>query len=230
MNKLASVTDYELTDNYQHIENIKQLLTNQNITFRWEHPLRKWEYGTILTALREFDATEKGTILSVGGGGSVLEVALAWLGFEVHIVDPGDIKTWIDRQSQLVEGRLTFVQSFIDDFNPPEPYKMTIAVSVVEHVEDDAGFLKKLIEVTEPGGLIGITTDFHPEGGVFTPGHLRTYNADTLKTLMSGVNPQGELNYENFNPNVGAYTFASYIGTTNQKPLKPSVKKGRKSK
>lgn len=211
-NKCLSETDYVTTDSYQHVINIRHHL--RGVQHRWEHPHRRWEYGLALSALRSIDAR---TVLDVGGGGSVFAPAAAWINAAVTIIDPGDCSTWVEAQSAAIGKPMTYIQKEFTGESIAGKFDAVTCLSVIEHVERDEEFLAGLVDKVSPGGLLCLTTDFHPSGETQCDGHLRTYNADGMNRLRGALTALGlrvhgqPPDYSDFAPHVNGYTFASLV-------------------
>jgi len=71
-------------------------------------------------------------------------------------------------------------------------YDLITATEVVEHVRDAAFLWRLLFRCTEPGGLVALTTRFHPGPDAFDtwwyrrdPTHVRFYSTDTLRWIAN---------------------------------------------
>lgn len=216
--KTLELVDYQRFDrSIQHIKNMQSVMSG--VPVRFEHPHRTWEYGLTLEALRQNGAK---TVLDVGGGGSLFAPAATWIGMEVRQVDPGDHGEAITQQSKHLGKILGFVQmDFMDYPLPPNNqycYDAVTCLSVIEHVPDDTLFFAKLAEHVRPGGLLCLTTDFHPSGEAVSAGHLRSYNAQNMHEWIKLADPIFEMtpfgdtpDYEYFEPFVYDYTFAALV-------------------
>lgn len=208
--KTIELEDYRVFGETQHVVNIKNMLG----TFggREEHPHRSWEYGLVLHALREHGCKN---ILDVGGGSSLFGPTAAWIDMRVIVVDPCDYAEWTHAQAMRIGGKLLhYVQQDFMQFDNPEKFDAVTCISVLEHVDDDLAFFKKLAAHVKPGGLLAITVDFWPDGAQKSGGHIRTYNADRLRMLaesVEGFTPLGKLDYEHVDSYVYGYTFASLV-------------------
>jgi len=57
-----------------------------------------------------------------------------------------------------------------------------VCSEVIEHVEDPADFVRALVNVTAPGGVLVLTTPNRP---VSDPGHIRVYSRPMLEGLFA---------------------------------------------
>lgn len=194
---------------------IPQMLDRVNgAPIRFEHQHRCWEYGLILKALRDVGAK---SILDVGGGGSAFAPSAAWLGMEVLQVDPAESGAWVAEQASRLKLNMTYVTKDFFEFESAEKFDAVTCLSVIEHVEKDNEFFRKLLKHVVEHGLLCLTTDFHPTGEKRTEGHLRTYAANDLLRLASVARANG---FDYFGPRpyylwhgaqVNDYTFASLV-------------------
>lgn len=210
--KCLAEADYERTNDFEHLDAIRGLLNG--ITHRYEHPHRRWEYGMTLAAVRSIDAR---SVLDVGGGGSLFAPAVAWINASVTIVDPGDCKAWVTAQSARIGKPLTYIQRGFTPDSVAGQFDAVTCISVIEHVEDDEQFLRDMASKVATGGLLCLTTDFHPTGQRQCDGHLRTYNADGMNHMRNVLTSLGFVDYgwwpdyTGYTPEVNGYTFASLI-------------------
>lgn len=208
--KTLNPQDYEEFDEHLHVLNIIGLIGQQNV--RYEHPHRKWEYGIMLNALRQENVIN---ILDVGGGGSAFAPAASYLDMNVIQVDPGHSEKLVSEQSRLLGIPLTYIKEDFFTFETDQLFDAVIALSVIEHVPDHFSFFDKMKRFVKPGGILAITTDFHPDGTPKVDGHLRTYNEECLMHLKDIIANDFEFldgyDYSFFEPNVNNYTFASMI-------------------
>ncbi len=210
--KVLSVEDYKLFTEDEHVLNIRQLL--KNVTHRFEHPHRKWEYGIVLNALRKNQAKD---VLDVGGGGSVFAPAAAWLGMQVTTVDPGEVGSWIDAQSKTLQKELIFEQLPFEEFKSKNKFDAVTCISTIEHMPNYLEMIVKMASYVRKGGLLALTFDFHPSGEQRVSGHLKTFNLADVEEFMSILKDKGFTIFEDgfdyiyTTDNVNNYTFASLI-------------------
>lgn len=204
--------DYEIYDGIGHVQNIVGMLQGHGVPHRFDHPHRAWEYGLAIDASQSIDAKH---ILDVGGGGGVFAPAIAYTGVEVLQVDPDNVGGWIAQQSQLLGRPITFVQSDFMLYHTERKFDAVVCLSVIEHVEDDRAFFKKLLTHVKRDGLLILTTDFAPDGLPHNPFHRRTYNTQQLKALVKlsrrKFRYHGRLSYGDHGGPVNGYNFASVV-------------------
>ncbi len=66
-------------------------------------------------------------------------------------------------------------------------YDSIVSFQVIEHIENDALFLKEIHRVLKPGGIALLTTPNRKMSLSRNPWHIREYLADELKNLASGI-------------------------------------------
>ncbi|MFN8392172.1 MAG: methyltransferase domain-containing protein [Bdellovibrionota bacterium] len=210
--KTLHPNDYQWIGEAQHIPQMLKRLDGAPV--RFEHQHRAWEYGLVLKALRQAGVSK---VLDVGGGASLFGAAAGWMGMEVLQVDPADCGGWVSYQAEALRLPLTYVRQEFQSFVSLERFDAVTCLSVIEHVEDDDAFFSHLLRFVADGGLLCLTTDFHPSGEKLTDGHLRTYSAKQLLHFAAHARQHG---FEQFGPkpcyfyygnHVNDYTFASLI-------------------
>ncbi len=147
--------------------------------------------------------------------------AASWVGMEVTQVDPGDVTSWIAEQNRVLvqheKGALTYEQMDFFNYSSRKKFDAVTCLSTIEHVVDDKKFFLKLLSLVKKGGLLILTTDFHPTAKVQVDGHLRTYNKRSMHDFIEWAMPKGfvpydaSTDYDFFEENVNNYTFASLI-------------------
>lgn len=191
------------------------------VSYRFEHPRREWEYGLVMNALRRAGAK---SVLDVGGGGSIFAPACEWPGLDMKTttVDPGDVGSWIKGQKRRLagEGRdplMAFHQENFLDWGSKEKFDAVVSISTIEHVTEDTKFFDKLLTFVKKGGILALTTDFHPSGQPQVGGHIKAYTAGAMQHWANVAKKKGfefylgEPSWEHFSPEVNGYTFASLI-------------------
>jgi hypothetical protein len=216
LSKTLDVADYkELYDSTGILTDLERTLSQHGVVYRNEHQHRKWEYSMTLKALKMAGAK---SLLDVGGGGSIFApfARMNGLGYVLQ-VDPGDVGSWIQQQAHVINYDLDFVQKDFLNWDDERQFEAVSCLSVIEHVPSHIEFFTRLLERVVDRGLLCLTTDFHPSGEAKVGGHLRTYNANSMKTFveiafMYGFTPfLGEPDYSKFEVAVNSYTFASLI-------------------
>ncbi|MEL7061320.1 MAG: methyltransferase domain-containing protein [Acidobacteriota bacterium] len=137
-------------------------------------------------------------LLDVGGRRSPYTIGLA---ADVTILDvpPADaIQRQLDlgvtektaetvtrRRSNIVDLRL---EDMTRSTLPDGSFDAAVSVEVVEHVEDDATFIRQIARVLRPGGFVYLTTpngDYRRnEGSDHNPDHVRHYTRAQLRALL----------------------------------------------
>ena len=136
--------------------------------------VRSWEYGNLLTGLKNmnYDFRHK-KILDIGTGGSLLPDYLAEMGAEVTTVD-------IEQplENRRYEKNVTFVQSSMTRLPfKSESYDLVLCISALEHLDMKYGYDKlynkktyekralaailEMKRVTKRDGFVYLTTDFY---------------------------------------------------------------------
>lgn len=158
--------------NEQHLRDTMQAL--KGVPYRLDHPHRLWEYGIMLAALQ---ANETHTILEIGGGSSLFAPAVALLGMEVMQVDIKACADWAAKQEEMLNIYLPYTTQDFFEYETEEKFDAVVSISVIEHTSADASvtrstdeldvakrmlFFERMLDLVTPGGLVAITTDFHP--------------------------------------------------------------------
>jgi ubiquinone/menaquinone biosynthesis C-methylase UbiE len=174
-----------------------------NIQYSFEHKHRMWEYGIVLKALKE---NQTKTLLDVGGGASIFAPACAFTGMDVT-----------QKQNEILpeKRRVEYIREDFFNFSYPQEFDAVTAISVLEHVELDLVFFRKLLGFVKPGGLVAITVDFHPSSKPLVKEHLRTYREADLVPFFTSDGDftifREDIDYTWRGPDVNSYTFASII-------------------
>jgi SAM-dependent methyltransferase len=174
------------------------------------HDARYWEYALGLRVFLQSGAT---SVLDVGGGGALFSPLVAKCGAAVTQIDPGDFSGIVAAESRVIEVPIGFAISDTFGWNDG-PYDMVACLSVIEHVPDHELFFHKLCTLVKHKGVLFLTTDFHPSGQAQVEGHLRTYNQDSLESLVKKaarhkMKPLGKPNWSYFGQHVYQYNFCS---------------------
>ena len=180
--------------------------------YRYEHPMRKWEYGLALKFLLEVGAE---TVLDVGGGGSALAPILQHYGMEVTQLDPDPSgAVTIAKQNEILGSDMKFINKNFLEFKGRKKFDAIICMSTIEHIptrEEERLFFQKLLKKAP---FLFLTTDFSPSAEAFSAAHYRTYNKVSMNKLAnmarnSGFDYYGEVDYTYSGAMVYDYTFAS---------------------
>lgn len=200
--------DYgQLKDEVGRVEAARARFAGQH---RFDHEHRAWEYGVCLQALGPAKSVPGKKVLDVGGGDSVLGGALALGGADVTVVDVSDYN-----ERSVGMGCRYRRADFTHGIG--ETFDAVFCVSVIEHTERPDDFFKSLCAAVRPGGVLALTTDFHPSGAAQIGGHCKCFNAADLAryaqmAAADGFTAAGELDYSDRGaPIFGAYNFASLV-------------------
>jgi 2-polyprenyl-3-methyl-5-hydroxy-6-metoxy-1,4-benzoquinol methylase len=139
-------------------------------------------------AIRALSRVEpEAAVLDVGATESTLCLSLATLGYHVTAIDP--------RPNPLSHGRLRIVVGSIEEWNTDTTFDAVVCLSTIEHVGTgdygqeaserrvDLEAMKRIRELTRPGGLLVLTTAVGDATGD-EPG--RVYDRAGLDELLEG--------------------------------------------
>jgi len=204
--KCLTLEDFNTFSEHQLIEPFMQRI---HPNYRYEHPMRKWEYGLALKLLLEIGAEK---ILDVGGGGSLLAPVLSHYGIHVTQIDPDPSgESTVAKQNEILGQSNEFICQDFLEYRGRTKYDAVICMSTIEHIkdEDEKTFFLKLLK---PAPFLFLSTDYSPKGKPFSVAHERTYNSASLKRLAKlakGWSFYGGVDYSYRQPLVYEYTFAS---------------------
>ena len=88
---------------------------------------------------------------------------------------------------------------------PDNAYDSVVSFQVIEHIQDDALFLKEIHRVMKPGGIALLTTPNRSMSLSRNPWHIREYLSAELKSLAETIFPVVEMKGITGNPKVMAY-------------------------
>jgi len=134
--------------------------------------------------LRKFPPRGRGPIFDVGGGNGFVAKRLMEAGWDVVLVEPGPsgARNAKKRGLEHVVCGTTHSARFKNGSLP------AIGVfDVVEHIEDDLGFLRHLWDLLEPGGLLYLTVpayNFLWSHEDLDAGHFRRYTLASMKMKL----------------------------------------------
>jgi SAM-dependent methyltransferase len=132
-------------------------------------------------------------VLDVGAAESTVAFSLASLGYEVTALDP--------RPYPFSHPRLVTVTSALGDWDSDRVFDAVICLSTIEHVglgaygleagqdRADLAAMRRLHELTRPGGRLLLTTRFGKAGA---DSFQRTYDRDGIAELLTGWKVEDE--------------------------------------
>ena len=125
------------------------------------------------------------TFFDIGGGNGCVSKALQLSGLEVVLVEPGPTGALNARH----RGVQTVVQSTLEDAGfAPQSLPSAGLFDVLEHIDNDAGFLRLIHSYLQPEGTLYVTVPAYnflwPNDDVHA-GHFRRYTTSTLSRLLT---------------------------------------------
>jgi 2-polyprenyl-3-methyl-5-hydroxy-6-metoxy-1,4-benzoquinol methylase len=131
------------------------------------------------------------TFIEVGVGTGVLSRPLCDRGYEGLGVEFSDDAAAVARRAMadyVAAGRYRLIADDIFNLHPDgRRYSFGISLMVMEHVDDDVGFVQRIAQFLEPGGLVIIAVPGRRDRwGIEdeTVGHLRRYDRSDLQRVM----------------------------------------------
>jgi SAM-dependent methyltransferase len=160
-------------------EGNEQCFEVEDISFWFRH-----RNACIIELLRQFPPPGNGAIFDVGGGNGFVAKGLQDAGLEVVLVEPGTtgahnakkrgVKNVVCATTQAVgftQGSMAAIGVF----------------DVVEHIDDDSGFLRHLSDLLKPNGMLYLTVPayrFLWSAADVQAGHFRRYNLTSLNKKL----------------------------------------------
>jgi SAM-dependent methyltransferase len=80
--------------------------------------------------------------------------------------------------------RIEFRVADLGDAWPVEGADVAVAFQIIEHFEDDDGFVRRALEAVRPGGVVVMTTPNRLRSFSENPYHVREYTGDELRELL----------------------------------------------
>ena len=123
--------------------------------------------------------------------GDVLEIGTG-MGYGVDVIAPAaESFTTIDKNVPEFENELPANAKFRQMVVPPlnfadESFDYVVSFQVIEHIEQDADFVREVSRVLRPGGKFIVSTPNAPMSLTRNPWHVREYKADELESLLKG--------------------------------------------
>ena len=131
-------------------------------------------------------------------GGDVLEIGTG-SGYGIEVVAPHAARfVTLDKHTPPVDfARFPGVE-FRQAAVPPLPFgdgefDCVITFQVIEHIGNDAEFVREIHRVLRPGGRLIVTTPNAPMSLTRNPWHVREYKADELRALLGGCFAEAEM-------------------------------------
>jgi len=123
-----------------------------------------------------------GAILDIGGGNGFVARALIDAGYDATLVEPGAEGVLNARTHRKIPNVL---HATLEDAGlAPGSVAAAGLFDVIEHIEDDGGFIARLRTLLTPGGLVYVTVPAHQRLWSATDvdaGHFRRYSVPELR-------------------------------------------------
>lgn len=108
---------------------------------------------------RQKDQFSDLSILDVGCGGGLVTEPLADTGARVTGLDAGEENIQAAQDHATLTGRhINYVCTSLEAYTPPGLFDVVLALEIVEHVACVETFVKEVMRVVKPGGLVLFST------------------------------------------------------------------------
>jgi SAM-dependent methyltransferase len=131
------------------------------------------------------------TFVEVGCGSGMLSLRLlerGWTGLGLDFSEAAVEQARINLSAFIADGRYRLLAGNIFDLEPPvKKFDVGLSIMVMEHVEDDVGFVRRIAAFIRPGGVIVAGVPGRRDRwGVEdeTVGHLRRYERGDLEETL----------------------------------------------
>jgi len=154
-----------------------------------------------LIAYNEAEKMISGTVLEIGSGE----------GYGIRILSPRSNKYFaLDKHRTPVDdnsGKVIFRQAIIPPLEGFEDnyFDFVVTFQVLEHIKNDALFLREIKRVLKPGGKLILTTPNKLMSLTRNPWHIREYTPEQFTRLISTCFDDAEINGVYGNEKVMAY-------------------------
>jgi SAM-dependent methyltransferase len=138
----------------------------------------------IAAAVRQW--TPRGFILDVGGGNGYVAGSLIEAGHTTVLLEPGDEGAWNARVVRHIPD--VICATLHDAAFKADTVPAVGLFDVLEHIEDDAGFIGELHRMLAPGGLVYVTVPSHEwlwSTADVDAGHFRRYTCPGLASRFA---------------------------------------------
>lgn len=140
----------------------------------------------IIAAVRRFPPD--GFILDIGGGNGFVAQGLIAAGFETALLEPGSAGAHNAKQRRRVP---TVINATIDEARIRPGSVPNIGLfDVLEHIDDDRLFVRRLYDIIRPGGFLYLTVpafDWLWSMSDVDAMHYRRYTRRTLTDVLTGA-------------------------------------------
>ena len=136
-------------------------------------------YNRCLYAYKAASERVKGDIIELGSGEGYGIQMLAPLAKHYLAVDKFDTETGEHSNVEFRKHLLPSLSGIKD-----ASFDFAITFQVIEHIKDDAAFIKEIYRVLKPGGVLLLSTPNRPMSLTRNPWHIREYSASELLTLV----------------------------------------------
>lgn len=130
----------------------------------------------------------KGALLDIGGGNGYVAKRLVDEGRDVVLLEPGRVGA---RNARQMRGLDQVVCATVEDAGfHPASFGAISMFDVIEHIEDDRGFLAGVSELLTDGGRLYLSVPCHDWLWSRTDvdsGHFRRHTAKSLERLLDGL-------------------------------------------
>jgi len=145
----------------------------------------KHRNNCIISLINKFPPS--GRILDIGGGNGFVSQRIQKEGYPISLLEPGEVGA---RNAKNIREIDEVINCTFEDAKFPNDYLDNVGLfDVLEHIEDDGEFLKRIWSVLKPNGYVYATlpaynsiwsySDDHAE-------HFRRYNKKKIKSLLGG--------------------------------------------
>jgi SAM-dependent methyltransferase len=138
----------------------------------------------ITQMINNYPPTKNGFIFDVGGGNGFVSKGLLDAGFDVVLVEPG-LYGAMNAKNRGIKNVIC-ATTHTAKFQSGTIHSIGV-FDVVEHIEDDIGFLKHLYELLVPGGILYLTVpayQFLWSQDDIHAGHFRRYSLAQIKEIL----------------------------------------------
>jgi SAM-dependent methyltransferase len=136
----------------------------------------------IVEALRRY--SPQGVLFDIGGGNGYVSAAIQKAGWPVVLLEPGPDGA----RNARARGIEHVICSTLDEAGlKPASIDAAGAFDVIEHIEDDHGFLRSLAGILRPGGRLYLTVPAFPflwSQEDIDAGHYRRYTLRTIEAVL----------------------------------------------